>query len=201
MKLYADRPLWATNQVLGDLLIVVWVAFWVWVATRTHAAIERLAEPGRQAEQAGRELQSSLGDAARNVGDVPLAGDKLRAPFDRGADSGRGLADAAVSYQHAVSDLAMLAALVVALTPVLVVLAVWLPRRLAWVRVASATRRLARSGGAGARDLFALRALVRQPVQVLARVADDPAQGWRTYEPAVVDALADLELRSLGLRV
>lgn len=200
MKVYADRPVWATNQVLGDLLVVGWVAFWVWAATKTHHAVEELAGPGRQAEDAGRSLQSSLGDAAGKVGGIPVAGDSLRSPFDHAAGAGKGLADAAVAYQHAVDRLALISGLLVALVPIAVLLALWLPRRVAWIRMASATRRLARSGGAGARDLFALRALVRQPVEALAKVADDPAAGWRTYDREVVSALADLELRSLGLR-
>lgn len=200
MKVYADRPVWATNQLLGDLLVLAWIGFWIWAATKTHHLVIQLEAPGKQAEHAGRSLQSSLGDAASKVGDVPVAGDKLRSPFDSAAGSGKDLAAAAVSYQHAVERVALLSAVLVALIPILVLLVLWLPRRIAWIRMASATRRLAASGGAGARDLFALRALVRQPVEVLAKVADDPAAGWRTYDDAVVGALADLELRSLGLR-
>ncbi|NEB77203.1 hypothetical protein G3I40_18555, partial [Streptomyces sp. SID14478] len=53
------------------------------------------------------------------------------------------------------------------------------------------------------RELLALRALVR-PLDELARFSDAGpgrlAEGWREADPAVLDALADVELRRLGLR-
>jgi hypothetical protein len=49
-------------------------------------------------------------------------------------------------------------------------------------------------------DLFALRAMANQPLHVLARISSDPAGDWRRRDPAVVRALAAVELRSAGLR-
>jgi hypothetical protein len=67
--------------------------------------------------------------------------------------------------------------------------------------------RFVREATAGARfidaaedlDLFALRALARQPLHVLAGVSDDPAGAWRARDGDVVAALAALELRDSGL--
>ena len=131
MKLYADRPLRVTNQLLGDALVVAWSALWVWAGVRLHDLVLGLAAPGEQAEEAGRTLQRSLGDAAANVGEVPLAGDALRTPFDEGAGAGGDFAEAAQSYQDAVADLALLAGVLVASAPIVIVLALWLPRRVA----------------------------------------------------------------------
>ena len=64
MKLYADRPFRLTNQVLGDLLVLGWIALWVWAGLRLHDLVLGLAAPGEQAEKAGRTLEHSLGDAA-----------------------------------------------------------------------------------------------------------------------------------------
>ena len=50
------------------------------------------------------------------------------------------------------------------------------------------------------RDLLALRALARQPLRRLVTMGPDLANGWRDGDPATLDALAALELRSLGLR-
>jgi hypothetical protein len=201
MKLYADRPLRATNQLLGDLLVVVWVIFWVWLARLVHEKVGDLAGPGRDAEDAGRNLARSLSDAARRVDDIPLAGDKLRQPFDDGASSGRDFASAAQSYQDAVANLAMFTAIAVAVIPIVVLLVSWLPRRISWISAASAAKRLLRAGGSDDRatDLFALRALVNQPLKALAKVTPDPAQAWRDQDPAVLDDLAELELAQLGL--
>jgi hypothetical protein len=203
MKLYADRPVRATNQVLGDLLVLGWIALWVWAGFRLHDLVEGLAAPGEQAENAGRTLQQSLGDAASNVGDVPFAGDALRAPFDEGSGAGRDLAEAAQSYQDAVAKLAVLAGLLIAVAPIVIVLALWLPRRLSWVASASAAQGLLRSGGDVAEDLFALRALAARPLPELARTSrrtGDLMEGWRQRDPDVVATLARLELDDLGLR-
>jgi hypothetical protein len=201
MKLYADRPFRFTNQVLGDLLVIGWIALWVWAGFRLHDLVLGLAAPGRQAEEAGRTLQNSLGDAAANVGDVPFAGDALRAPFDEGSGAGRDLAVAAQSYQDAVADLALLAGVLIALAPIAIVLALWLPRRVSWIATASAAKRLLR-GGDHVEDLFALRGLARQPLERLARAGGGTAlmDGWRARDPDTIRALARLELDELGLR-
>jgi hypothetical protein len=74
---------------------------------------------------------------------------------------------------------------------------VWLRLRCRWIRRASFATTL-RAGRAG-RDLLALRALANQPLRRLTRVHGDPANAWRDGNEAVVQELAALELRSLGL--
>ena len=74
-----------------------------------------------------------------------------------------------------------------------------MPRRVAWVVEASAATRLAQAGRQ-ATDLLALRALATQPLPRLARLSPTVAQAWRAGDPAAIDALATLELDSLGLR-
>jgi hypothetical protein len=45
-----------------------------------------------------------------------------------------------------------------------------------------------------------LRALANQPLRSLTRISDDPVAAWRSGDPDAVRKLADLELRSLGLK-
>jgi hypothetical protein len=78
---------------------------------------------------------------------------------------------------------------------VVTLLLVWLPRRVAWAREAGAASRL-RMDGADL-ELFAIRAVANRPLRELRRVSDDPAGALRAGEH---EALADLELRALGLR-
>ncbi len=85
----------------------------------------------------------------------------------------------------------------VALIPILIALAVYLPPRIRFVRRATAGKRFLDS--TADLDLFALRAMTNQPLHVLARVSDDPAGGWRDRDPDVVRRLAELELRDCGL--
>ncbi|MDQ1602629.1 MAG: hypothetical protein QOE01_474 [Actinomycetota bacterium] len=201
MKAYADRSLLASSQVLGDLLVLAWLVFWGWMGVRAEHAVDRLAGPGADAEHVGRQLARNLGGTADDVGGVPVAGDTLRQPVDAGARAGRQLADAAQSYQDAVAHLALATGLLVAAVPALLVLVRWVPRRVAWIREASAARRLLRDASVDPLDLFALRALARQPLPALAASAGhDVAQRWRDRDPDAIAALARLELDDLGLR-
>ncbi|SDD66057.1 hypothetical protein [Actinokineospora iranica] len=84
------------------------------------------------------------------------------------------------------------------IVPVALVLVVWLPRRLRFVRDAGAARRLRALGADGA-DLLALRALVFQPLPRLSR-AGAVGACWRAGDPEVIAALARSELRRLGMR-
>ena len=83
----------------------------------------------------------------------------------------------------------------VAVVPIVALLLVWLPRRVSWAREAGAASRL-RMDGADL-ELFAIRAVANRPLRDLHRVTPDPAGDLRAGE---YQALADLELRTLGLR-
>jgi hypothetical protein len=100
---------------------------------------------------------------------------------------------------EAVQTLAFWLALAVALIPILVLLWVYLPPRLRFVRRASAGQKFLDE--AADLDLFALRAMTHQPLHVLAGLDDDPAGAWRRGDRNVIDRLAELELRSVGLRM
>lgn len=198
MKLYADRPVRLLKQLLGDVLVVVLVYLGIRLGRRAHEAVAALAEPGRDAEAAARSLDGTLRGTARDVDDAPLVGGTLAKPFRALASTSRDLAVSAQSYQDTVAQVALLTGVVVAAVPILLLLALWLPRRLAWVVEASAAHRLMRAGPAAA-ELLAVRALARQPLHRLARLGPDVVTGWRSGDPAATDRLARLELDELGL--
>jgi hypothetical protein len=199
MSLYAELPGRRTRQVLGDVLVLLWVAAWVAVGRAVHDAVARLAAPGRTLEEAGRSLADGLRDAAEGLGRTPLLGEELRAPVDSAGDAAATLARAGVDAQTGVGRAALVAAVAVAAWPVLLVVGAWVLRRWWWARRAAETRRvLAAPGGI---DLLALRALVRAPLARLGEVGADPADGWRHADPGTVRALAALTLRDAGLRV
>jgi hypothetical protein len=199
MKLYADTPARRIRQVLGDLLFLLWLVAWVWIGSAVHDGTMALAEPGRQTAESATSMASGLADAGSELDDVPLIGDGIATPFDKASEASERLADAGRAQVGAVEDLARWLGVSIALIPVLVVALLYLPRR--W--------RFARAAGAGARfidagedlDLFALRALANQPMHVLGRISDDPAGAWRRGDQDVVRALAEAELRDVGLKV
>lgn len=199
MKLYADRPVPLANQVLGDVIVLVLVVLSVRLGLRAHDRVAELATPGREAEQAARDLAGTMRGSARSVADAPVVGGTLSRPFRSLADTSRDLAGTAQAYQDTVADVATLTGVLVAGVPLLLLALWWLPRRLHWVVEASAASRLA-GGGHGAADLLAVRALARQPLTTLARLDAGVVSGWRAGDPAATDRLAALELDALGLR-
>lgn len=198
MTLYADRPVRLARQVVGDVLALVLAYAAVRLGMLAHDAVAALAVPGREAEEAARGAAGRLRGTAEDLDGAPLVGERLAGPFRDLAGTSRSLAESAQSYQHAVERLALLAGIVVAALPLLVVVA-YAARRSSWVRTATGARRLAGAGPA-ATDLLAVRALATRPLRELARIDPAVVQGWRAGDPDAAAALAALELRDLGLR-
>jgi hypothetical protein len=197
MKLYADAPVRRSLQLLADVTLAVWIVVWVQTALVVRDATLALGQPGAQIDQAGTGLADRMREAAGAVGDVPLVGDRARAPFDGAGDAAEQIAAAGRAQVEAVGTLAFWLGLAVGAIPVLIALAIHLPLRWRFVREATAGRRYVDS--AADLDLFALRAMARQPLHRLARISDDPTGAWRRGDPEVVRALAVLELRHSGL--
>ncbi len=198
MRMYAAAPARATRQIIADLLFVLWLVLWVWMAGTVHDTTLLLAGPGRQTEESATALSEKLRDAGSSLDDLPLVGDGIATPFDEAADASDGIAAAGRAQVEAVEDLAFWLGLAVGAIPILVVSAFYLPVRYRFIRRATAGQRFVDAGED--LDLFALRALARQPMHVLAKVSDDPAGAWRRQDPVVTRTLAELELRANGLR-
>ena len=197
MKLYADRTGRLGRQLFTDLFMLIWLVFWTWLAVQLYDLVLKLGVPGQKLAGAGDGMAGGLSDAGSKVRQVPVAGDSLAAPFNRAAQGAKSLADAGREQVTIVHELAWVLALLLLAVPVALVVFGWLPLRLRWIRRASSATAL-RTAPAG-RDLLALRALTSQPLRRLSTVDDDPVSAWRRGGPDVVKALANLELRRLGL--
>ncbi|MFI6169879.1 hypothetical protein ACIBCN_24075 [Nocardia sp. NPDC051052] len=198
MKIYADRAPVAARQVVTDLLVAAWVYGSITAALWLHDLVQKLAVPGQKLEGAGSGMADSLGDVGRKVGRVPMVGDDLASPFERAAGAARSMAEAGHDQQALTNELATALAIGMLIVPLGLVLFVWLPLRVRWMRRAAAAVRLrAASGG---RELLALRALANQPLRRLDRIGGDVVDAWRRGDAETVRALAALELRGLGLR-
>jgi len=195
---YAASPVRRTVQLVGDVALVAWVVVWVWLARTVHDATAELAAPGRSIQESGAGMAEQLRGAGDAVADAPLIGDQLRAPLDGAGGAADQLSSAGTAQVEAVETLAFWLGLTVALVPVLLALAFYLPARIRFVRRASVGQRFLDS--ADDLDLFALRAMAHQPLHRLAAVSPDPARAWRAGDAEVVRRLAALELRDVGLR-
>jgi hypothetical protein len=196
MRLYAVAPARCARQVLGDLMMIAWIAGWAWAGRETHDATLTLGRPGLATASAADEMAGRFHDVEGRIGGIPGVGDNLAAPFRGAASAAESLAAAGRSQAETVADVALLVGLAVFLIPVLLIAVLYVPFRVRFIRRATAARRFM---GADP-QLLALRALANQPLRSLTRVSDDPVAAWRSGDPPTVRKLADLELRSLGLK-
>jgi hypothetical protein len=197
-KLYAEKPFRFGRQLIADLMTVAWIALWVWIATHLYDLVMKLAVPGQKLEDAGGGLAENLKDAQDKANGIPLVGDKLGTPFGRAAEAARSIADAGQSTQDVVHDLALTLSWAIGVLPILIAIVLWWLLRMRWIRSASAANRLRRRRGGV--ELLALRAMTSASLRRLAMLPDDTAARWRDGDPGIIDSLAALELRRLGLR-
>ncbi len=199
MQLYAQDSVQRTRQMAADAGMLVWILLWVLVARTVHGAVLVLAEPGRAVEDLGSSVAGNMGSAAGVAEDVPVVGDELATPFDALADAGGSVTGAGQAAQDAVGTLSTVLAVVLVVLPVGWLLLRWLPWRMRWAREASAARTVLR----GTPDLHVLaaRALATAPLPRLAALPAGTGAAWQAGDPAAVRALAELEVRRLGLRM
>jgi hypothetical protein len=198
MILYADRPGRRLIQVLSDVGVLAWTGVCATLGSRVHDATLGLAAPGRQLASTGGGFRERMASAAAQVDHLPLLEDRLAAPVRSAASTGADLERTGQDLVVAVERLATVLGWSTALVPIVLVAALWATLRGRFVRQASAARAFIDADAD--LDLFALRAMARQPMHRLARISADPAGAWRRGDEAVVRALAALELKDAGLR-
>ena len=197
MTWYSEIPARRARQIAGDVWLVAWSVLWIWVAVRLYDLVMNLAAPGLAVSSSATDLASRFDDAGAAVGQAPLIGDALQSPFDGMGGAALAIADAGQASADAVGLLARFLAVALAVLGIASWAMVWVPIRIAFIRRATAARRFLDS--TEDLDLFALRAMARQPLHLLARISDDPAGAWRRGDREVISALATLELRAEGL--
>jgi hypothetical protein len=199
MKLYSDFPARRTRQIVGDLFAVGLIAAWVALGAFVYNLVMDLADFGVQMEDAGGQFRETMTEISGTLGDVPLIGGGIRAPFDGASDAGAALEAAGVQQQVAVQQLATGLGVGIAVLPVLTILVLWLVPRIRFAVKASALSQQLKAGAS--LDLLALRALASQKLSTLTKLDSDPLAAWRRGDPAVVKALAQLELEASGVRL
>lgn len=195
--LYA-RPSWRlARQITSDMFMLLWACLCFLAGRFVDGVIAALAGPPRAIADSAKGLQKNFHDAADKAAKVPGIGGELRRPFD-GAAGGLGdMARQAMDQVHAIETTASVSGWLTFLIPVTIVLAFWLPPRIRFFRTARAAQRYIDSSAD--LDLFALRAMARQPMYLLAKISPDPVAAWRAGDQRVIAQLADLELTSSGL--
>jgi hypothetical protein len=199
MGIYAKRPGRMIGQLFGDSFVLLWTVGWAIVGIFVHRVIEVLATPAREAARTATLLAENFREAAAEAAKVPVAGEQLRRPLDAAAVTLGNLITSANDQVASIERLALLVGWLVFLIPVTIVVAFWLPRRIRFYRQARASQVFL--DALPDLDLFALRAMAAQPLYVLAEISDDPVKAWRSGDRAVINQLAEVELRRNGLRL
>jgi hypothetical protein len=199
MTLYSDFGPRRTRQIIGDVLALAAIGAWVWLGITVYQLVENLAAFGVQMEQAGAGFKETMTEVGETLGNVPLIGGGIRAPFDGASGAGGALEAAGQSQQVAVNQLATGLGIGIAALPIIMILVLWLVPRIRFARKAGRAKAIVKSG-AGI-DLLALRALATQKISALSKVDPDAMAAWRRGDEDVMRALAQLELKSSGVRL
>jgi len=199
MTLYSDFGPRRTRQIIGDVLALAAIAAWVWLGITVYQLVENLATFGVQMEEAGAGFKETMTEVGETLGGIPLIGGGIRAPFDGASGAGGALETAGQSQQVAVNQLATGLGIGIAALPIIMILVLWLIPRIRFAQKAGRARAIV-STGTGI-DLLALRALATQRISALSAVDPDPMAAWRRGDERVMRALAQLELKSSGVRL
>ena len=197
MTWYSEIPARRARQLFGDAWLVLWSALWIWMALRLYDLVMNLAAPGLAVADSATDMSARFASAGETLAGLPLIGGALQSPFDGMSSASVSIAEAGQASADAVSMLSRFLAIALAVLGIASWAMFWVPIRIAFIRRATAARRFLDS--TDDLDLFALRAMARQPLHLLARISDDPAGAWRRGDHAVIAELASLELRAEGL--
>ena len=197
MKLYADDASRRTRQIIADVLALLGIALFIWLAVTVRAVIAAFGELGIRLQEAGSGFSGTMREIGDTLGGIPIIGPGVAGPFEGAGDAGDTLAEAGDAVKGTVDAIAIVAAVAVAALPIAAILVIWLIPRLRFAARAGELSKLVRSGAP--LDLIALRALMTLPLGVVAAQHPDPAGAWRRGDPDVVHRLAELELRRSGV--
>lgn len=199
MKLYSDYGSRRTRQIIGDIVAVGLIALWVWFGVAIFQLVQNLAVFGVRMEEAGAGFRETMSEVGETLGGIPLIGGGIRIPFDGASAAGEALETAGQNQQDAVFQLALFLGIAASILPILMILIVWLIPRIRFIRRAGRAKQVVKSS-AGI-DLLALRALATEKLSSIAKIDEDALGAWRRGDERVMRQLAELELKSSGIRL
>jgi hypothetical protein len=199
VKLYSDFGKQRTWQVLGDVIALVVLIGGIVTAVSLHNLIAAFDSIGRDVEESGRGLASTMSDVGESLSSTPLIGESISGPFDAASSAAGTLASAGENWQLGVHLLATIAAWTVVAIVVATLLFAWIRPRLVGAVRRGRLARLTRIPNAV--EVLAFRALMNRSPRDLLGVDPSVMGAWRRGDPGVIRDLAALELRSSGIRL
>ncbi|RMB61587.1 hypothetical protein [Tessaracoccus antarcticus] len=186
-------------NVAGDVLLVVWIILWFLAARSLREAAGSLSQSLERLGNATGTAADRINEASRSLGEVPLVGEQLAAPFPGIAASLQNLADQITTQVASLGFSSQWLVPLVFLVPTVVAALWYIPWRIRRVQETAAARGLLLRNPS--LDLFALRAVTTAHLRGVARISSDPAAAWRAQDPVIINRLATLELRRVGVEM
>ena len=199
MRFYPDIPSRRASTLAADLLTILALVLFGWIALEVHDAVDRLAVLGEGVNEAGSSIEDGFDTAADAVDGTPVVGGELAEGLrDAGEGSGGNVADLGREGEDRTHRLADILGIVTFGLPALFLLLRTVPPRVAQMRrLSSAERVLVEGDSAEHRRLVALRAAFALPYGQLLRYTEDPLGD---LEAGRHDALVRAALEDAGLR-
>ena len=199
MRFYPDIPSRRASTLAADLLTILALVLFGWIALEVHDAVDRLAVLGQGVNEAGSSIEDGFDTAADAVDGTPVVGGELAEGLrDAGEGSGGNVADLGREGEDRTHRLADILGIVTFGLPALFLLLRTVPPRVAQMRRLSAAERVLVEGdSAEHRRLVAMRAAFALPYGQLLRYTQDPLGD---LEAGRHDALVRAALEDAGLR-
>jgi hypothetical protein len=199
MRFYPDIPSRRASTLAADLLTILALVLFGWIALEVHDAVDRLAVLGEGVNEAGSSIEDGFDTAADAVDGTPVVGGELAEGLrDAGEGSGGNVADLGREGEDRTHRLADILGIVTFGLPALFLLLRTVPPRVAQMRRLSAAERVLVEGdSAEHRRLVAMRAAFALPYGQLLRYTEDPLGD---LEAGRHDALVRAALEDAGLR-
>jgi hypothetical protein len=199
MRFYPDIPSRRASTLAADLLTILALVLFGWIALEVHDAVDRLAVLGEGVNEAGSSIEDGFDTAADAVDGTPVVGGELADGLrDAGEGSGGNVADLGREGEDRTHRLADILGIVTFGLPALFLLLRTVPPRVAQMRrLTAAERVLVEGDSAEHRRLVAMRAAFALPYGQLLRYTQDPLGD---LEAGRHDALVRAALEDAGLR-
>ncbi len=199
MAIYARKSSIFCRQFLSDIFVALWVLIWCLIARVVYRYIVACAAPFRSLSESSGDLAEDFTHSAQEIGQLPLLGQRLAGLLSNTHHSLIAMSEAADRYVVAIERTSWIAAILVAVIPVALVIAIWLPRRYRFIKESRALVRFVDEQPD--LDLIALRGLAHLPMSTLAQISSDPVGRWRARDHLVIEALASAQLKQEGIRL
>jgi hypothetical protein len=180
-----------------DAVVLLWVILWIVIGVEVGRDIHQLTDVPRTVASAGRAIGDVSGSLRRLAG-LPVVGSQIEPLATRAQAQARSIRSTGRATDQSIRELSVLLGLAVAIAPTVPLLALFVPFRISQEREARAFRRAARrtSDDPVFEEFLARRAAEHLPYHRLREITPDP---WRDIQRGNVRALADAELRRVGV--